>query len=43
MCYKNLGDFKLAMRDYRALLAIFKQEEADLILNHMVRTILLPL
>ena len=43
MCYKNLGKFKKAERDYAALTEVFRQEEANSIRSHVVWCILLPL
>lgn len=43
MCYKRLGDYKKAKRDYGGLLARFRQSEGAGILNHVVASVLLPL
>lgn len=43
MCYKKLGDFKKARRDYVGLLALYRQSEGMTLLNHVIACVLLPL
>lgn len=43
MCYKKLKKYKLAQRDYQYISAVFKQDEGERLLHHVVTIILLTL
>lgn len=43
MCYKKLKKYKLAQRDYQYISEVFKQDEGDRLLEHIVTIILLTL
>ena len=43
MCYKNLGKYRKARRDYGALKVYFNKDENSKIFSHIVGLILLPL
>jgi hypothetical protein len=43
MCYKNLGKFNKAQRDYGALTTHFKHNENEALLDHVVGVMLLTL
>jgi hypothetical protein len=43
MCYKKLKRYNLAQRDYQQIAEIFKKEEGDRLLHHVVTVILLTL
>ena len=43
MCYKKLKKYKLAQRDYQFISEVFKQDEGDRLLEHIVTIILLTL
>jgi len=43
MCYKKLGKYVKAERDYRVLVQMFKQNEGENMMDHVMQVILLSL